>query len=78
MLQLAKVAKSLRTNLLSIWKDFKIVIKNLKEVPVSEINHYQVLVLKNLVTDKYAAEKTQLETQMEADLLKFSELNKQV
>jgi len=72
------VAKSLRTNLLSIWKDFKIVIKNLKEVPISEINHYQVLVLKNLATDKYAAEKTQQETQIEADLLKFSDLNKQV
>ena len=29
------------------------MIKNLNEVPIDEINQYQILVLKNLVDDKY-------------------------
>ena len=38
------------------WKDLGLVIKHFKEVPIDEINHYQILVLKNMVDDKYADE----------------------
>ena len=44
-------------------------VKNFKEVPIDEINHYQILVLKNLVDDKYAdAKYEQLDLQISADL----------
>lgn len=33
-----------------------LVIKNFREVPIEEVNHYQMLVLKNMVDDKYADE----------------------
>ena len=38
-----------------------LLVKNLREVPVDEVNHYQVLVLKNLVEDKYASEGSKFE-----------------
>lgn len=62
------------------WKDLGLVIKHFKEVPIDEINHYQILVLKNMVDDKYADEAkfTQLDAQIEADVLKYGELHKEV
>ena len=46
----------MKTRLQDVWKDMSLVVKNYREVPLDEINHYQVLVLKNLVDDKYADE----------------------
>ena len=44
---------SFRTRLADVWKDLNLVVKNFSEVPLEEINHYQILVLKNMVDDKY-------------------------
>ena len=56
ILQLQKVSASMRVRLASVWKDLALVVKGFKEVPLDEINHYQILVVKNLVDDKYADE----------------------
>lgn len=50
--------------------------KNFKEVPIEEINHYQVLVLKNLIDDKYSEEAkfTHLDDQIESAISKQAEL----
>lgn len=47
---------SFKTKLVDAWKDISLIVKNLREVPVDEVNHYQVLVLKNLIEDKYTSE----------------------
>ena len=52
---------SFRAKLVDAWKDMSLLVKNLREVPVDEVNHYQVLVLKNLVEDKYASEGSKFE-----------------
>jgi len=54
ILQQARVGHSLKCKVVALWKDLKVVVNNFKEVPIGEINLYQVLVLKNLVDDKYA------------------------
>ena len=69
---------SLKIKLGDAWKDLSLVIKNFREVPIDEVNHYQILVLKNLVDDKYGdeAKLEQLDAQIEADLIKHTELNR--
>ena len=52
---------SFRAKLVDVWKDISLVVKNLREVPVDEVNHYQVLVLKNMIEDKYAFEGSKFE-----------------
>ena len=54
LLALQKVAQSFKTRITDSWKDLSFMIRNFKEVPIDEINHYQILVLKNLVDDKYS------------------------
>ena len=79
VLELQKASTVLKSRLSELWKDLGLVIKNFNEVPIGEINHYQILVLKNMVDDKYSADHlVQLEAFLEADLLKFKEVNKQV
>ena len=79
VLELQKASTVLKSRLSELWKDLGLVIKNFNEVPIGEINHYQILVLKNMVDDKYSADHlVQLEALLEADLLKFKEVNKQV
>ena len=53
------------------------MIKNFKEVPLEEINQYQMLVLKNLIDDKYSEKgrDEQLSAQIADDLLRHAELN---
>ena len=58
---------TLKMRLTDVWKDFSLVIKNFTEVPISEINHYQMLVLKNMVDDKYS-DSSKLEAIIEADI----------
>ena len=63
---------SFKTKLVDAWKDISLLVKNLRELPVDEVNHYQVLVLKNLIEDKYTSEGSKFEkqdAQIEADLL---------
>ena len=44
-------------------------VRNFREVPIDEINHYQMLVLKNIVDDKfYEAKFEQLDSIIETDL----------
>ena len=80
IIELEKLAQSFKTRLADSWKDLGLVIKHFKEVPIDEINHYQILVLKNMVDDKYAdeAKLALLNAQIEADVLKYGELHKQV
>ena len=79
VLELQKASFALKNRLNDLWKDFGLVIKNFNEVPISEINHYQILVLKNMVDDKYSStDLMKQEALLEADLLKFKEVNKQV
>lgn len=47
------MSTSLKLHLGEVWKDLTLVISNFKEVPLEEINQYQMLVLKNLIDDKY-------------------------
>ena len=44
---------SFRTRLAELWKELTQIVKNFKEVPIDEINHSQILIIKNIVTDKY-------------------------
>ena len=53
LVELQKLSISIKTRLSEVWKDLSLVIKNFREVPIEEVNHYQVLVLKNMVDDKY-------------------------
>ena len=80
LVQLQKLSNSLKAGLNEIWKDLCLVIKNFREVPIDEVNHYQILVLKNLVDEKYSdqAKFEQLDAQIEADLIKHGELNRQL
>ena len=80
LVELGKLAINLKARLSEVWKDLCLVIKNFKEVPIDEVNHYQILVLKNLVDDKYADDTKfeQLGAQIEADLIKHAELNRQL
>lgn len=44
-----------------------------------EIDHYQLLVVKNMVDDKYSgADLTKTDATLQAELAKFKEINKQV
>ena len=72
LIELQKLSQSLKGRLSEVWKEFCLVIKNFREVPIEEINHYQILVLKNLVDDKYSdsAKFEQLDAQIEADMIK--------
>ena len=54
LVELQKLSMSFKLRLSEVWKDMSLVIKNFREVPIEEVNHYQVLVLKNMVDDKYA------------------------
>lgn len=56
LVELQKLSISVKTRLSEVWKDMSLVIKNFREVPIEEVNHYQMLVLKNMVDDKYADE----------------------
>ena len=70
----------MKQHLSACWKDLKLFIKNFREVPLEEINHYQILVLKYLVDDKYE-EKGKfepLDAHIESEILMNAELNKQV
>ena len=80
LVELQKLAINLKFRLSEVWKDLCLVIKNFKEVPIDEVNHYQILVLKNLVDDKYADDTKfeQMGAQIEADLIKHAELNRQL
>ena len=80
LVELQRLAINLKFRLSEVWKDLCLVIKNFKEVPIDEVNHYQILVLKNLVDDKYADDTKfeQLGAQIEADLIKHAELNRQL
>ena len=80
LVELQKLAINLKARLSEVWKDLCLVIKNFKEVPIDEVNHYQILVLKNLVDDKYADDTKfeQLGAQIEANLIKHAELNRQL
>lgn len=53
VVELQKLANKFRMRSNEALKDMGLVVKNLKEVPLDEITQYQVLVLKNLVEDKY-------------------------
>ena len=53
VVELQKLANKFRMRSNESLKDMGLVVKNLKEVPLDEITQYQVLVLKNLVEDKY-------------------------
>ena len=53
VVELQKLANKFRLRSNEALKDMGLVVKNLKEVPLDEITQYQVLVLKNLVEDKY-------------------------
>ena len=46
--------QSFKSRIIDIWKDLSLMIKNFNEVPIDEVNHYQMLFLKNLVDDKYS------------------------
>ena len=80
LVELQKLSINLKARLSDVWKDLCLVIKNFKEVPIEEVNHYQILVLKNLVDDKYGDDTKfeQLGALIEADLIKHGELNRQV
>lgn len=80
LVELQRLAINLKFRLSEVWKDLCLVIKNFKEVPIDEVNHYQILVLKNLVDDKYADDTKfeQMGAQIEADLIKHAELNRQL
>ena len=52
-----KLSHALRTRLSDTWKNFSSVIKHMDEVALDEVNHYQLLVIKNLFADKYTPEK---------------------
>ena len=79
VLELQRNCFALKNHLMAVWKDMKLFIKNFREVPIDEINHYQVLVLKYLVDDKFDEAKfEQLDSSIEAELQKSKELNKQV
>ena len=78
ILNLQKCSVAFRTRLSELWKDFSLVIKNLNEVPLSDINQYQILVLKNLSDDKYKDKLEQMDAQIEAEMLKHTEINKQL
>ena len=54
------------------------MIKNLNEVPISDIDQYQILVLKNLIDDKYKDKLEQVDAQIESEIDKHTELNKQL
>ena len=56
IIELEKLTQSFKNRLTDSWKDLGLVIKHFREVPIDEINHYQILVLKNMVDDKYADE----------------------
>ena len=72
LIELQKLSQSLKGRLSEVWKELCLVIKNFREVPIEEVNHYQMLVLKNLVDDKYSdsAKFEQLDAQIEADMIK--------
>ena len=80
VLDLKKAAQQLRLRLVDIWEDLKKVASNFNEVPLDEINHYQVLVVKNLLVDKYgdSAKLAQADAQIESDVRRHTELNKEV
>ena len=63
IVELQKVSVSFRAKLVDAWKDISLLVKNLREIPVDEVNHYQILVLKNLIEDKYASEGSKFEKQ---------------
>ena len=63
IVELQKVSVSFRAKLVDAWKDISLLVKNLREIPVDEVNHYQILVLKNLIEDKYASEGLKFEKQ---------------
>lgn len=69
MLELQRSGTSLKQHVVQVWKDMKLFITNFREVPIDEINHYQLLVLKYLVDDKYEAAKyDSYDHSIEADL----------
>jgi hypothetical protein len=53
ILDLQNVSVSFRTRLADVWKDLTLVVKNFSEVSHEDIDQYQILVLKNMVDDKY-------------------------
>lgn len=63
IVELQKISLNFRIRLAEVWKDLTQVVKNFKEVPLDEINHYQILVVRNIITDKYG------------DSVKFQQLN---
>ena len=77
--QYVKLSNSAKTKLNELWKQFSVVIKNVAEVPIDEINHYQLLVVKNLVSERYSEEKVAaLSAALEADNVLHAEMRNQL
>ena len=73
--QYVKLSHSAKNKLNELWKQFSVVIKNMAEVPIDELNHYQLLVVKNLLVERYPPEKVAaLEASLEADNVLHNEM----
>ena len=73
--QYVKLSNSAKSKLNELWKQFSVVIKNMAEVPIDELNHYQLLVVKNLLVERYPPEKVaELEASLEADNVLHNEM----
>lgn len=78
LIEIQTLSISFKNWLGAVWKDLSLMIRNLREVPIDEINHYQMLAMKNLVDDKYAHSNKfeQLDAHIEASFIKHAELNR--
>ena len=77
--QYVKLSHSAKNKLNELWKQFSVVIKNMAEVPIDELNHYQLLVVKNLLVERYPPEKVAaLEASLEADNVLHNEMRNQL
>ena len=73
--QYVKLSNTAKNKLNELWKQFSVVIKNMAEVPIDELNHYQLLVVKNLLVERYPPEKVaELEASLEADNVLHNEM----
>ena len=47
----------MKGRLVEQWEDMCSIVNSFNELPLDDINHYQLLVVKNLINDKYQEKK---------------------